>query len=86
MVAIVPDGGASPLGPSWQAVLTHISDRLSWVDPAFGLQVLQTLAPSPESILPPSTSTTTVALSHRNSCYIGSAFFSNQTLHLLSPH
>ncbi len=39
MVAVVPDGGESPLGPSWQAVMTHISDRLSWVDPDFKLQV-----------------------------------------------
>ena len=39
MVAVVPDGGESPLGPSWQAVMTHISDRLSWVHPDFKLQV-----------------------------------------------
>ncbi len=39
LLTIVPDGGSSPLGPPWQEVMTHISDRLSWVDPNFRMQV-----------------------------------------------
>lgn len=39
MLTIVPDGGSSPLGPPWQEVMTHISDRLGWADPAFRMQV-----------------------------------------------
>lgn len=39
ILTVVADGGASPLGPPWQEVMTHISDRLSWTDPAFRMQV-----------------------------------------------
>lgn len=39
ILTIVPDGGSSPLGPPWQEVMTHISDRLAWADPAFRMQV-----------------------------------------------
>lgn len=38
ILTVVADGGASPLGPPWQEVMTHIADRLSWTDPAFRMQ------------------------------------------------
>lgn len=41
LVAVVGSGAISPLGPAWSEVMSHISNRLSWVDPSFVLQVYE---------------------------------------------
>jgi hypothetical protein len=53
LVAVVGSGAISPLGPAWSEVMSHISNRLSWVDPSFVLQVLAMLMSSQPLIFTP---------------------------------